>query len=201
MNNNLVDTIPFTNILTESKQASDKLIVKGVVQRADAINQNGRRYPKHILERECKRYQEVEIKQKRALGELDHPESSVVNLRNVSHNITALEWKGNDLIATIEILSTPSGNILKELFKADITLGISSRGMGSVKRISESSDEVEIQEDFQLLCWDFVSDPSTHEAFMRPIKENKHTRNIYNKANDIIHEIICKLSGVCCINK
>ena len=135
------------------------------------------------------------------MGELDHPDSSVVNLRNVSHNITSLEWKGNDLIATIEVLNTPSGNILKELFKAGITLGISSRGMGSVKQISESSDEVEIQEDFQLLCWDFVSDPSTHEAFMYPIKENRNIKSTHNKANDIIHEIICKLSGVCCINK
>ncbi len=199
--NRLIDIIPFTNILTESKQDSNKLIVKGVVQRADAFNQNGRRYPKHILERECKRYQEVEIKQKRAMGELDHPDSSVVNLRNVSHNITSLEWKGNDLIATIEVLNTPSGNILKELFKAGITLGISSRGMGSVKQISEYSDEVEIQEDFQLLCWDFVSDPSTHEAFMYPNKENRNIKSTHNKANDIIHEIICKLSGVCCINK
>lgn len=203
--NLIIDNLPFkfsTKKINESlANNGGRLIVQGPVQRAGAINQNGRSYPKPILEREAKRYMENEISQNRALGELDHPESSVVNLRNVSHNILQLEWKDDELWAKIEVLNTPAGNILKELFKAGITLGISSRGMGSTKQLTE--DTVEVQDDFELICWDFVSNPSTQGAFMKPISESKGVSNIKEnklvKANVLIHDIICSLSGVCCI--
>ena len=132
----IVDYLPFeiqADQINESmKENNGKLVVKGVLQRADTKNQNGRVYPKEILMREAKKYFSNFINQKRAMGELDHPESSVVNLANVSHNITEMNWNGDDLLGTVEVLPTPSGNILKELFKSGIRLGISSRGMGSV---------------------------------------------------------------------
>ena len=134
MRNLIVDYIPFeisTSQINESIKENDgKLVVKGVLQRADAKNQNGRVYPLSILQREAKNYNDGFIKQKRALGELDHPDSSVVNLQNVSHNITEMHFEGDSLVGTVEILTTPSGNILRELFKNGIKLGISSRGMG-----------------------------------------------------------------------
>ncbi len=174
-------------------------VVHGVLQRAGAKNQNGRIYPKHILERECRRYEQEYIQQHRALGELDHPETSVVNLNNVSHNVLKIWWDGDDLKGAVQILETPSGNILKALFKAGITLGISSRGLGSVKELRNES-AVEVQEDFELICWDFVSNPSTHGAFMRPMKmhesvdpkinENNIT-NKYSRVNSIITSILC----------
>jgi hypothetical protein len=174
-------------------------IVQGVLQRAGAKNQNGRVYPKRILERECVKYKKEYIDQNRALGELDHPESSVVNLNNVSHNVLKIWWEGDDLKGTVQVLDTPSGNILKSLFKAGIVLGISSRGLGSVKELRNES-VVEVQEDFELICWDFVSNPSTHGAFMRPGKMNESvnrvTTNKYNKVNEIITSILCE-DGKC----
>ena len=148
MNKNLiVDYLPFEisrESITESLKENDgKLVVKGVLQRANAKNQNGRVYPTEILQREAKVYHENFIQQKRALGELDHPDSSVVNLSNVSHNITEMHWEGDNLLGTVEILTTPSGNILRELFKNGIRLGISSRGMGSVETVVEGPEGVE----------------------------------------------------------
>jgi hypothetical protein len=175
-------------------------VVKGVLQRAGAKNQNGRVYPKHILMRECQKYQKEYIDQHRALGELDHPESMVVNLNNVSHNILKIWWEGNDLLGAVQILDTPSGNILKSLFKAGITLGISSRGLGSVKEL-RNEGTVEVQEDFELICWDFVSNPSTQGAFMRPTGMNESvnnniTKNKYADVNSIITSILCE-DGKC----
>ena len=155
---------PSPRSLNEAKLSPSKnLIVSGVVQRAEAKNQNGRVYPKDTLEREVEKYIGGPIAENRALGELDHPDSSIINLKNVSHNIKKLWWDGNDLMGDIEVLPTPSGNILKELFLNNITVGISSRGMGSVKPLGEGT--VEVQDDFELLCWDFVSTPSTQGAF------------------------------------
>ena len=193
--------MPFKPVgsLTESSGAAYGLpggfVVQGVLQRAGAKNQNGRIYPKNILLRECQRYQREYIDQHRALGELDHPESSVVNLNNVSHNVLKIWWNGDDLLGAVQILDTPSGNILKSLFKAGITLGISSRGLGSVKEL-RSEGVVEVQEDFELICWDFVSNPSTHGAFMRPKSMNESTNkniqsNKYGRVNDIITSILC----------
>jgi hypothetical protein len=202
----IVEYMPFkpVNSLNENSGAAYGIpggfVVQGVLQRAGAKNQNGRVYPKQILERECRRYQQEYIDQHRALGELDHPESSIVNLNNVSHNILKIWWNGDDLLGAVQILETPSGKILKELFKAGITLGISSRGLGSVKEL-RSEGTVEVQEDFELICWDFVSNPSTHGAFMRPTSMNEsvdkmNTANKYNKVNSLITSILCE-DGKC----
>jgi hypothetical protein len=173
-----------------------KLIVSGVMQRGSTgddknFNQNGRSYPLPILKREADKYKSVFVKEHRALGELDHPESSVVNLGNVSHNVVDLWWEGTDLMGKIEILPTPSGNIAKELLKSGIRLGISSRGMGSVKNLGEG--KVEVQDDFEFVCWDLVSNPSTQGAFMDQMNESVGTKtqtNKYTKVNSLISDII-----------
>ena len=198
---------PSAQSLTEMKISTSKnLIVEGVVQRADAKNQNGRVYPKDTLKREVEKYVEGPIAENRALGELDHPDSSIINLKNVCHNITKLWWDGDDLMGRIEVLPTPSGNILKQLFINNITVGISSRGMGSVKPLGEGT--VEVQDDFELLCWDFVSTPSTQGAFMRPTGNTMNESydltviakpSKYSKINQLISEIICSQTGICCI--
>ena len=202
MRNLIVDYIPFEisrNQIQESIKENDgKLVVKGVLQRADAKNQNGRVYPMEILTREAKNYNDGFIKQKRALGELDHPDSSVVNLQNVSHNITEMHFEGDNLVGTCEILTTPSGNILRELFKNGIKLGISSRGLGSVEMVQEANgDQVsKVGDDFELIAFDFVSNPSTHGAFLYPMNESVdntqtgRTCGEYCKAEDIINHII-----------
>jgi len=183
----IVDYIPFEitpQQITESMSTNDgKLIVKGVLQRADAKNQNGRVYPKDLLMREAKKYTENFIQQKRALGELDHPDSSVVNLQNASHNVMEMHFNGNDLVGTVEVLGTPSGNILKELFKSGIKLGISSRGLGSVETIGESGAQ-EVQPDFELIAFDFVSNPSTHGAFLSPMNESVDKTQQYEQRPD-----------------
>ncbi len=193
----IVDYIPFKvtpQQITESlKENGGRLIVKGVLQRAEAKNQNGRIYPKPILEREIKKYSATNIAQRRALGELDHRDSSVVNLSNVSHNIMEVHWKGDDVVGTVEILNTPAGKILKELFEAGITLGISSRGLGTTQTIGENT--VEVQDDFELIAWDFVSNPSTQGAFMNPVNESLSLMdmmngNKYDRVNKIITDII-----------
>jgi hypothetical protein len=177
------------------------MLVEGVIQRAEEFNHNGRRYPYEILKREVDKYIAGPIAENRALGELDHPESSIINLKNTSHNIKKLWWVNNDLMGKIEILPTPSGNILKALFTNNITVGISSRGMGSVSPLGEG--RVEVEDDFELLCWDFVSTPSTHGAFMKPtgLNEGKtHSDfNKYLKINALISDIICTQSGICCL--
>ena len=191
-------------LVEASIKENKSLVVKGVIQRAEAKNQNGRIYPREILEREIKKYAEGPIKERRALGELDHPESSVINLQNVSHNVTKVRMVGDDVYGEVEILSTPAGNILKELFRNGITVGISSRGMGSVQE--NGNGTVEVQDDFELLCFDFVSTPSTHGAFMKPagralqeLQEGKIQlpKYQYTNVNNIIRDIICDNTGVC----
>ena len=191
----LIETNLFEGRINED--AHGRTLVKGVLQRAGAENQNGRVYPMEILRRESKKYETL-IKERRALGELDHPDSSVINLKNVSHNIREIHWEGNDLMGTVEILPTPSGNILKELLRAGILLGISSRGMGSTRQLE--GNKVEVQEDFELIGWDFVSNPSTHGAFMTPMNESV-VKNIgtdvcgdFCKAQDLMREIITELA-------
>ena len=201
----LIDTIPFTMTkrqINESLEDNNgRLIVNGVLQRAEAENQNGRVYPRSILEREVEKYKGREIKENRAFGELDHPESSVVELKNTSHIIREVYWKGDDVMGKVEVLKTPSGNILKELLEAGCTVGISSRGMGSVKEASNGKS-VTVEDDFDLICWDFVSNPSTHGAFMRPMNEsvvgNRKTPS-YKKINTLVRDIICEIDGVCSI--
>ena len=191
-------------LVEASIKENRSLVVKGVIQRAEAKNQNGRVYPKEILEREIQKYIEGPVKERRALGELDHPESSVINLQNVSHNVIRVKMVGDDVYGEVEILSTPAGNILKELFRNGITVGISSRGMGSVQESGNGT--VEVQDDFELLCFDFVSTPSTHGAFMKPagraiqeLQEGKtQTQEYkYTNVNNIIRDIICDNTGVC----
>ena len=198
----IVDYIPFEiapeQINESMKENNGKLVVKGVLQRADAKNQNGRVYPMEILQREAKNYDEGFIKQNRAMGELDHPDSSVVNLQNVSHNVTEMHFEGDNLLGTVEILTTPSGNILKELFKNGIKLGISSRGLGSVEMVQEANGDTvsKVGDDFELIAFDFVSNPSTHGAFLYPMNESVdnsqqgRTCGDYCKAEDIINHII-----------
>ena len=197
----LVDYLPFEikpeQIVESMKENHGRLVVRGVLQRAESKNQNGRIYPREVLMREAKKYAKEFIGQNRAMGELDHPESSVVNLANVSHNIKEMHWEGDNLLGTVEVLSTPSGNILTELFKSGIKLGISSRGMGSVETVSEAGDEPsqEVQPDFELIAFDFVSNPSTHGAFMYPMTEGVErvqgrTCGDYCKVESIINGIM-----------
>ena len=195
----IVDYIPFQvtpqQINESLENNGGRLIVKGTLQRADAKNQNERAYPKPILEREAAKYNTF-IKERRALGELDHPDSNIINLNNVSHNVLEMHWDGNDLVGTVEVLTTPSGNILRELFKSGIRLGISSRGMGSVKEVMTETGggmELQVQPDFELIGFDFVSNPSTHGAFLSPVNESvgsKSTIDPYLSINRLITDII-----------
>jgi hypothetical protein len=177
--------------------------VQGVLQRKGKKNQNGRIYPDEVLIREAQKYAQTFIQDRRAMGELDHPESSVVNLKNVSHNVIEMHWQGDDLVGTVEVLTTPNGNILRELFRNGIKLGISSRGLGSLKKISESSAIV--GDDFQLIAFDFVSNPSTQGAFMAPTGQQSSTialaegvvknpaTNRWERTDDIIRNILSEL--------
>ena len=144
------------------EQNGGKIVMKGILQKADTLNQNGRMYPKIILEREVRNYQKF-IQENRALGECDHPDSSVVELKNVSHIVREAYMDGDVCYGTVELLDTPAGKILQSLVESGVTLGISSRGVGSTKN---EGDHVVVQDDFQLICWDFVSEPSTPGAFM-----------------------------------
>lgn len=185
--------------LWESRDISTPLTVTGILARSNFKNQNGRTYPKEILMREANNYLQL-IRERRALGELDHAQDAVINLKNVSHNVIEIHWDGDDLIGTVEILSTPSGNILKELFKSGIKVGISSRGLGSVKRnMSEGVDIV--QDDFNLIAWDFVSTPSCQGAFMYPNGTiNESINNLlsnspykWKKTQELIYEILSEI--------
>ena len=191
----LVDVRPFEisrqKIDESIKENDGRLVVKGVLQRAESKNQNGRVYPREVLLKEVSKYLEEQVSERRALGELDHPESSVVNLNNASHNVIEMHWDGDDLLGTVEVLSTPSGNILKELFKSGIKLGISSRGLGSVEPMREGEgDTVEVQPDFELIAFDFVSNPSTHGAFMRPVNEGVEKLKPETRIESIINSIM-----------
>jgi hypothetical protein len=164
--------------------AVKKVLMKGILQKADTLNQNGRIYPLHILEREVRNYQKFII-ENRALGELDHPESSVVNLKNVSHVIREAYVDSGVVYGTVEVLNTPSGKILQSLVDSGVKLGISSRGVGSTRK---QGDYHVVQDDFQLICWDYVSEPSTPGAFMIPegkrIQESE-LKKIFNKSDRI----------------
>tara|TARA_S200002703_G_scaffold13457_1_gene11826 strand:+ start:2818 stop:3423 length:606 start_codon:yes stop_codon:yes gene_type:complete len=181
--------------LTENKVSKRGLpLVEGILATAEVKNGNGRYYSKELWEREIDKYMPL-VKENRAMGELDHPESSVINLKNVSHNISDMWWDGDNVMGKIEILPTPSGNILKALIDNGITVGVSSRGMGSLKQMGEV---MEVQDDFELLCWDFVSTPSNPDSFMHLVNEgldfSKQTN--YKKVNSIISEILCS-NGQC----
>ena len=186
----LVDVTPFKSVLKESKTKPGTFEVEGVMQRATSENQNGRVYSKAILEREAKKYVTEFVDNGNAFGELDHPESPVVSLKNASHIVKELYWKGNDLMGKVELLNTPAGNIVKEIIRAGHTIGISSRGTGSVNQTNEGT--LEVQPDFELVCWDFVSNPSTHGAFMNPValQEGKIKVSKYTNLDSIINDIL-----------
>jgi hypothetical protein len=181
--------------LTESKVSErGNPVVEGVLATAEVKNGNGRYYSKDLWEREIDKYNEL-VKENRAMGELDHPESQVINLKNVSHNITDMWWDDDNVMGKIEILPTPNGNILKALIDNGITVGVSSRGMGSLKQMGEV---MEVQDDFELLCWDFVSTPSNPGSYMHLVKEGLDfsNQNKYTNVNSIISEILCS-NGQC----
>lgn len=186
----LIEVTPFKSLLRESKERPGVYEVEGVMQRAVAKNQNGRTYSKELLERESAKYVEEFVKNGNAFGELDHPESPIVSLKNASHIVKELWWKGNDLMGRVELLNTPAGNIVKEIIKAGHTIGISSRGTGSVNQTNEGT--LEVQADFELVCWDFVSNPSTHGAYMNPItlQEGKQKVSKYSGLDSIINDIL-----------
>ena len=190
MANVLVNVTPFKSILKESKERPGVYEVEGVMQRAGAKNQNGRIYEKDLLMREAKKYVDEFVKNGNAFGELDHPESAVVSLKNASHVVKDLYWNGDDLMGKVELLNTPAGNIVKEIIKAGHTIGISSRGTGSVQQTNEGY--LEVQSDFELVCWDFVSNPSTHGAFMNPVSLNEGTQQLdkYGKVHSLINDIL-----------
>ena len=186
---------PVGTLLTEGKLSErGNPIVEGILATAEVKNGNGRYYSKELWEREIGKYMEL-VEENRAMGELDHHESQVVNLKNVSHNISDVWWDGDNVMGKIEILPTPSGNILKALIESGITCGVSSRGMGSLEQRGEL---MEVQDDFELLCWDFVSTPSNPGSYMNMIKEGLELNNLdqYSKVNSIITEILCA-NGSC----
>ena len=186
----LVNVTPFRSVLKESKTKPGVFEVEGIMQRATAENQNGRVYAKPILERETKKYMDEFVKNGNAFGELDHPDKPVVEFKNASHVVKDLWWDGDDLMGKVELLNTPAGNIVKEIIKAGHTIGISSRGTGSVQQTNEG--HLEVQDDFELVCWDFVSNPSTHGAFMNPValQEGKVKISKYHNLDSIINDIL-----------
>ena len=194
----LIETLPFKVApmqLTEGLKApSGNPLVQGILATAEVKNGNGRYYPREIWEKEIDKYNQV-IEENRATGELDHPESSIINLKNVSHIIRDLWWDGDQVIGKIEILPTVSGNILKALIENNVQVGVSSRGMGSLKQVGEM---LEVQDDFELLCWDFVSTPSNPGSYMHVIREGLDfsNQNKYAKVNSIVTEILCS-NGTC----
>ena len=190
MSNLLVNVTPFKAVLAESKTKPGVFEVTGIMQRAGAKNQNGRIYKREILEQEVKNYVENFVKVGNAYGELDHPESAIVSLKNASHVVKELWWEGQDLMGRVELLNTPSGNIVKEIIRGGHTIGISSRGTGSVTQTNEGT--LMVQDDFELCAWDFVSNPSTQNAFMKPISlnEGKQVVGKYDRLDSIINNIL-----------
>lgn len=180
-----------SSLLTEDDkrmiEAGD-IILAGRLQKAEAKNGNGRVYPRKTLQREVENYKKL-VQEKRALGELDHPDSSVIELKNASHIVTSIEMRGDEVVGKLRLLDTPAGRIAKDLIRGGVKLGVSSRGLGSTK---EQSGVTMVQDDFQLICFDLVSEPSTTGAFL--FKEHKEPNiftksdKIYRALNDILIE-------------
>ena len=182
--------------LNESEKKSvmeGAVYLVGICQKAGTKNGNGRVYRKDTLQREVERYQNA-VRERRSLGELDHPDDSVINLKNASHLVTKMWWQGDNVMGKIEVLDTPSGKILKELVKSGVKLGISSRGLGSV---SKKGDKLMVEDDFQLICFDMVSEPSTPGAYMNKDSNVDTSINLYlkeekdnNNLNDLFKSIL-----------
>jgi hypothetical protein len=182
------------DLLTEDEKlyvTTGGLMLTGIMQKANQENGNGRIYSRKILQREIDNYQKIII-DRRALGELDHPDDSVVNLKNVSHMVTKMWWEGDNVMGKVKVLETPSGNILKSLVKSGVKLGISSRGLGSTRK---EGGKIIVEEDFQLICFDFVQEPSTPGAFMMKEGKRRDFNQVFNKAdtlNRLLNDIIGK---------
>jgi hypothetical protein len=180
------------DLLTEDEKrfvSDGGMVLSGKLQQADTENGNGRIYPYNVLAREVKNYEKL-VKESRALGELDHPDDSVINLKNASHLVTSIWMEGESVMGKVKVLETPSGKVLKSLVEAGVTLGISSRGMGSVEN---KNGKTYVQEDFQLICFDFVSEPSTPEAFMVREAKDLDISQIFTKAdriNRLLNEVL-----------
>ena len=183
-----------TSVLTENVgKENGNIMVEGILATAEVKNGNGRFYPRELWERELAKYQEA-INQRTATGELDHPESQVINLKNVSHLVREFWWDEDKVMGKLEILPTPSGQILEALIKAGVTVGVSSRGMGSLE---QNGSVMEVQDDFELLCWDFVSTPSNPGSYMGVLKEGQQNDlKDYSAVNNIVREILCS-KGSC----
>lgn len=195
------DGICDLTVLTEDEKRNvdnGSVYLVGVIQRAGTKNGNGRVYRKETLQREVENYQKA-IRERRAIGELDHPDDSVVNLKNSSHLVTKTWWDGDRVMGKIEVLDTPSGKVLKALLKSGVKLGISSRGLGSVKESNDGT--IMVEDDFQLICFDIVSEPSTPNAYLEPegqnrsrismaLSENKQNTSKTQKMNDILDDIL-----------
>lgn len=189
----LSDTKPFKYLIKESVEKQGKLVIEGLMQVAGDTNGNGRIYPRQILEREVNKLKKTTIAQGNAFGELDHPDSPVVSLKNASHVITDLWWEGNNLMGRVEILNTPFGNIAAEIIKAGYTIGISSRGTGSVTETEDG--QVMVNDDFDLVTWDLVSNPSVQKAFMKPVGNLNEgllvkQSSYYTRLNSILDDIL-----------
>jgi len=179
------------DLLTEEEKrfvSEGGMMLSGIMQMAETVNGNGRVYPHSVLMNEVKNYQKL-VKEKRALGELDHPEDSVINLKNASHLVTSCWMEGKNVMGKIQVLNTPSGKILQELVRGGVSIGISSRGMGSV---TEHNGQTIVEDDFQLICFDMVSEPSTPGAFM--MKEARDYENrVFTRAdkiNRLLNEVL-----------
>lgn len=195
----LIDHLPhqraqLTISEVKTKDGIKRMTLIGKLQEAEVKNGNSRVYPRDTLEREIQKYNEGPVKSRTSTGELDHPESSVINLSNVSHVITRVWWDGNNVMGEIELLNTPSGRIAQEIVAAGIPLGISSRAMGSVRQMGEA---VEVQDDLELLCWDLVSVPSTPSAYLQLKEGRQYNYNKYAKISEDITEILCSYGGRC----
>ena len=188
------NTLDASSIDEGVRRKDGKLIISGVIQRAESLNQNGRKYPRNVLDREVEKYKKVQIAERRAYGELDHPDRSVVEFKTSCLNMLDLWWEGNDLCGSMEILTNlPCGKIVEGVLQHNLKIGISSRGLGSVKQLGEGT--VEVEDDFEIVCWDIVTNPSTHGAFMEVVTEGKtdvlHTaQNRLIRIDSLINDII-----------
>lgn len=183
-------------VIAEARSKGGKITLKGIIQKAETKNQNGRIYPRHILQREVENYMKA-IRERRAVGELDHPERSTVNLSEVSHLVTDAKWDGDNVMGEIEVLPTPKGKILADLLSAGVTIGISSRGVGSTDKRHTNEGPVDmVNDDYQIICWDVVSEPSTPGAYLHegrsidldPRETWKRADRMWRALNDILRK-------------
>lgn len=188
-----------TAINESVSQKEGRMIFPSILQRADAKNENTRIYPRNTLQREISKYIAENISERRAYGELDHSNESVVNFKNTCIHINKIWWDGDDVWGEIEVLDTPSGKIVQEVLKKGFSAGISSRGVGSVTELDENT--VEVEDDFNLICWDIVTNPSTHGAFLKngekSMNENKEIQIDADPIGEVLSDILCMNVGWC----